>query len=98
MTDQKQVHLDYNPTLLAFKVQEMVLDGWEIDPFHTFAQIGNMWECGFVRSATDAQLSADAAELAKPSRAEILAIARKAKAEKKAAQEATEKEEQNVGS
>lgn len=80
---QRQVVLEYNPVTLAYKIQELVLDGWLIDEDRPLNQIGFYWECGFIRDSTAAQRQADAEQAEKPTRAEILAKARAAKAAKK---------------
>lgn len=69
---------------IGFEIQRMVQQGWEIDPDKplTFLGFGNL-EVSFWRDADYEQLARDAAELSKPSRAEILAKARQAKADKR---------------
>lgn len=82
-TRQEQNFLDPNIGTVALKIQEMVRDGWSLDEDRPVTLYGFMWEVWFERDATDAQIEKDAAEAAKPSRAEILAKARAAKAERK---------------
>ena len=84
---QKQVLLDYNPSELAFRMQELIQSGWEINPESPFTQLGAYWECGLMRDPTVAQLTSDAEKAAKPTRAEILKKARATKAQKAAERE-----------
>jgi hypothetical protein len=63
-------------------IVEKVKQGWDIDRDKSPILYGFIYECGLVRDATQIQLDKDAAELAKPTRAEILAKARAAKAAK----------------
>lgn len=81
-TKQEQNFLDPNVGAVALEIQKMVRAGWSIDENRPLSLYGYMWEVWFIRNASDEQLAQDAAELAKPSRAEILAKARAAKAEK----------------
>lgn len=69
---------------VGFEIQRLIQQGWEIDQNRplTFAAYGNL-EVSFVRDASHNQLAFDAAELSKPTRAEILAKARQAKADKR---------------
>lgn len=79
---QEQSFMDPNAGTVALEVQKMVRDGWSVDEDRPMTLLGFQWEVWFVRDATDAQIASDEAEAAKPSRAEILAKARAAKAEK----------------
>lgn len=81
-TKQEVAILEYNPGTMSLKIQEMVEAGWSVDPDRPLVQLGFTWECWFIRDASDEQLAIDADAAAKPSRAEILAKARAAKAEK----------------
>ena len=83
MTTRQERNLyDRNPGTLSLKIQEMVEEGWDVDPERPMSQLGFMWECWFIRDVTDEQLQAEAEDADKLSRAEILAKARAAKAEK----------------
>lgn len=64
---------------LVEEVVRLTKDGWELDPNFPADTFGFSYHVGMIRSATPEQLAKDA----KPSRAEILANARAAKAEKK---------------
>jgi len=63
---------------MGFTIQEMVLDGWTIDPEIPVAPCGFNLECGFVRTVYSEEETKE-----KQTRAEILAKARAAKAERK---------------
>lgn len=82
LTQQSKVIIDHNPSVLSFRMQELILAGWVIDPQMPLTQLGFLWEIGFVRSATDQQITLDEEEASKPSRADILKKARDAKAAK----------------
>jgi hypothetical protein len=84
-TRQEQNLLDHNPGTLSLKISEACQDGWRVDPDRPMTLLGFLWEVWLLRDATDEQIADDAAEAAKPSRAEILAKARASKAEKAAA-------------
>ena len=80
---QDYVLISSSPAQVGFALQELVKDGWEIDPEHPVTQLGYSWEVTLTRRPTQAQLAKD---LAKPlSRAEILTKARAKKAENEAA-------------
>ena len=82
---QMKVLIHGNPVKMGFEIQELVREGWEIDPDYPLDHLGFGLECRMIRDPDAAQLAADAA---KPlSRAEILAKAREAKANKKKEQE-----------
>lgn len=92
-TKQTKNVTEYNLHNFIQSILKEAKKGWEIDESNPPAFYGMMYETGMVREATDDQLDADAAELAKPSRAEILADARAKKAAKKAAAEQPKAEE-----
>lgn len=83
---QETTIIEYNPAVVAFKIQELVLQGWRIMEDRPFTQMGVMWEVGMERDPTQIQLDAEAAAAAKLTRPEILAKARAAKAEKNKAE------------
>lgn len=73
----------------VFRIDEARQEGWEFDANSPPTVYGFTYEAAMWRDATEEQLENDAIEAAKPSRGEILAKARAAKAEKaKASQEA----------
>lgn len=75
---QSYVLIKSSPATLGFALQELVQEGWEIDPQYPVTQLGFDWEVTMTRTPTNKQLADD---LAKPlSRAEILTKARAAKA------------------
>lgn len=82
MITQDKVVLELLPSVMGFTIQEMVKEGWEIDPEMPVAQVGFKWECGFIRTPTLEQITKDAAKASKLSSAESLAKARAAKADK----------------
>jgi hypothetical protein len=87
MTAMKQVASIATHNLIEF-VDECIakaLAGWEFIPDHKPSQDLHMYTADMVRFPTLAELQADADELGKPSRADILAKARAAKAEKASA-------------
>ena len=83
----KQTKSIVNPSLFAFvaEIEEAILEGWNLDlednPPVTW---GVVYECGLVRIGEDDEDSVETPK-AKMTRAEALAAARKAKAEKKLA-------------
>lgn len=79
---QDKVVLKLLPSVMGFTIQEMVRDGWEIDPDMPCAQVIFQWECGFIRTPTPEQIAKDAAKASKLSSAESTAKARAAKADK----------------
>lgn len=85
---QTKVVLEYSLEEFIFQIAKQVREGWDFDPNQPPGQYGRMYESHMLREPTEAQVQKDAAEAAKPSRAEILAKARAAKAAK--AQEATQ--------
>lgn len=80
---KQEIQMVGNPIEIGFAIQKMVQDGWTIDEHRplTFYSFGTV-EVGFVRDPNEEQLRKDKEALEKPSRAEILAKARAAKAEK----------------
>lgn len=80
---QSYVLIKTSPATMGFAIQELVKEGWEIDPEYPVTQLGFSWEVTLTRRPTDKQLKD---ELTPPlSRAEILAKARAKKAENEAA-------------
>ena len=79
---QNETIVEYALGTFVQKIVDKIKQGWDIDPNNPASIYGFHHECGLVRDATNEQLESDAAELAKPSRAEILAKARAAKAAK----------------
>lgn len=83
----KQTKTIVNPSLYAFvaEIEEAINEGWTVDlennPPTTW---GIVYECGMVLVEEDAEDGVETPK-AKMTRAEALAAARKAKAEKKAA-------------
>ena len=77
----KQEKIVISTSLPSFVLEclELKGKGYEIDPDFLPAQFGTQYECTMVRIATEEQLAHDA----KPTRAEILARARAAKAANK---------------
>lgn len=88
MTNQTKQITEYNLYTFIVAILAAAEAGWKIDEKNPPAFYGYMYEVVMVRDATDEQIAADKAELEKLTRPEILAKARKAKAEKKAAEEA----------
>jgi len=84
----KQTKSIVNPSLFAFvaEIEEAILEGWNLDlednPPVTW---GVVYECGLVRDVEEETPDPSAAPKPKMTRAEALAAARKAKAEKKLA-------------
>lgn len=74
MTEEKDVVLCNSLAEFVFRIDEMRQNGWEFDPEMPPVVYGFSYEAGFKRPAKDN---------GKPSRAEILAKARAAKAAKK---------------
>jgi hypothetical protein len=89
MTTTKQTKqiTEYNMVTFIQAIVDASKEGWKIDENNPPAFYGRIYEVILERNASDEQLAADAAELAKPSRAEILA---KARAAKKAKEETAE--------
>lgn len=86
----RQEKLVSSPSLPAFVIECMdhATQGWKVDPERIPAQFGFLHECYLIRDASALQIEHDEKEAAKPSRAEILAKARAAKAaNKKGAQQ-----------
>lgn len=79
MTRQTTTVLEYGLQEFMFACEKLRLDGWEWDEQSPPAFYGFCYEAHLHRDPTQIQLDKDAAEAAKPSRAEILAAARAAK-------------------
>ena len=84
MTTEKQVAIVASHSLIAFtaEILEKAKQGWDFDFEMLPVQGIHMYECAMVRYPTKEELQRDADALGKPSRADILAKARAAKAEK----------------
>lgn len=82
-TKQETVILSYSLPDFIYKIDEHRQAGWEFHKDHEPGVFGFTYECHMIRNATDDQLEKDQTEANKPSRAEILAKARAAKAAKK---------------
>lgn len=82
-TKQQQTILCGSLQEFVFTIDELRRDGWEFDPDMPPIEYAFKYECGLIRNASEQQIQKDQAIEGKPSRAEILAKARAAKAAKK---------------
>lgn len=85
MIEQKEVVLCNSLSEFVYRIDEMRQNGWEFDPEMPPVVYGFSYEAGFMRAISDKQHAEEVAELNKPTRADILAKARAAKAAKKEA-------------
>lgn len=79
---QDQVIFNGSVVEFGFQLQELIQDGWEINPDFPVQPLAFGLECALFRDATAEQLAKDGQP--RPTRAEILQRARDAKAAKKA--------------
>lgn len=85
MIKQHKVVLQNSLPAFIFAIDELRQEGWEFDPEMLPTTYGFSYEAGMVREITSEQLEQEQVEANKPSRAEILAKARAAKAARKSA-------------